>query len=446
MNDKSAKGLDSRSQIHEFLWIGLPAVTLVLGAFWLAYQFVEPAPPRRLAITSGGETGAYYGFAKRYAAILAKSGVTLEVKSSKGSIENIARLKDASSGTQLALLQGGIASEATAPGMVSLGRVFLEPLWVFYRLETPVDRLTALTGKRIAIGPDGSGTRVLAEALLVANNVDKTRATFSPLAGQDAADALVAGSVDAVFLALAPEAPLIQSLLKRPELKLMSLAQAEAYSRRMPYLSHVVLPMGAIDLAANTPASDVHLVAPMAAVVARDDLHPALVGLMVQALQEVHRTGGMFQRAGDFPKMFDPEFPVAEDAERVYKQGPPFFQRFLPFWMATFMERMAVMALPFITVLYPLVKLVPMGYDWRVRSRIFFWYGKLKTLERAIEADVGNYERRSHLTEVRRIEQEVAKIPVPVFYSVDFYDLRGAIDLVRQRIEARQAAANVRPA
>ncbi|MEZ5843946.1 MAG: TAXI family TRAP transporter solute-binding subunit [Hyphomicrobiaceae bacterium] len=426
-------------QLRELLWIGVPAMALVLGAFWLAYQFVEPAPPRRIAITTGGETGAYYRFGKRYSEILARSSVSLEVRSSKGSIENLARLREASSGTQLALMQGGIANEATAPGLVSLGRVFLEPLWVFHRIDGPLDRLTGLAGKRIAIGPEGSGTRVLAEALLAANGIGAGRATFLPLGGQAAADALAAGTLDAVFLTLAPEAPLIQKLLGTPTLRLMNFAQAEAYARRMPYLSHVVLPMGAIDLAANVPARDIHLVAPMAAVVAREDLHPALIGLMVQALQEVHRAGGMFQRAGEFPRMFDPEFPVAEDAERVYKQGPPFFQRFLPFWLATFIERMAVMALPFITVLYPLVKLVPMGYDWRVRGRIFYWYGKLKTLERAIDADVGNYERRRHLAQVRTIEQEVAKIPVPVFYSVDYYDLRAAIDLVRQRIETRQA-------
>lgn len=248
---------------------------------------------------------------------------------------------------------------------------------------------------------------------------------------------LAAGEVDAIFLTLAPQAALIQSLLRAPGLKLMSFAQAEAYSRLMPYLSHVVLPMGAADLVTNLPATDVHLVAPMAVVVAREDLHPALIGLMVLALQEVHREGGMFQRPGDFPKLFDPEFPVAEDAERVYKQGPPFFQRYLPFWMATFMERMAVMVLPIVTVLYPLFKLLPMGYDWRVRGRIFFWYGKLKALERQIDTDTGNYSRKAHLAEVERIEREVAQIPVPVFYSVDFYDLRGAIDMVRQRIATR---------
>ncbi|MDX2288776.1 MAG: TAXI family TRAP transporter solute-binding subunit [Hyphomicrobiaceae bacterium] len=303
----------SRSQVREFMLIVGPAVILVAAAFWLAFQFVEPAPPKTVKLSAGNAAGAYYAFAERYRTILARSGITLEIASSAGSVENLARLDDASSGFKIALLQGGIADQRSAPGLVSLGRVFLEPMWVFYRGD-PIDRLARLAGKRIAVGMPGSGTRVLAETLLKLNSIDASNATLVAKGGKVAADALVAGEVDAVFLALAAQSPLVDTLMRAEGVRLLSFAQAEAYSRLLPYLLPVTLPAGIVDLVGGLPPEDVTLLAAKAALVARDDTHPAILELMAAAAREVHGGGGMFQRAEEFPKAHDPEFPVADEA------------------------------------------------------------------------------------------------------------------------------------
>lgn len=428
-------------QLREVMFILAPIVAVVLAALWAASQFIEPAPPRTVAIATGGETGGYYGFGKRYAQTFKRAGIALQVVPTKGSVDNIERLKDAKSGIGLALLQGGIANNKTAPGIVSLGRIFLEPLWVFYRASEPVDRLAAFAGKRIAIGPDGSGTRVLAIELLKANGITQETATLSPASGKQAVDELKAKQLDAIFLAFAPESPVIQALLRDPTLRLLSFSQAEAYTRRFPYLSRIVLPKGVVDLVANIPDRDVELIAPVAALVARDDLHPAIVGLAAEAAKEAHAPGGLFHRIGDFPKAADPEFELSDDAERIYRNGPPFLQRYLPFWLAIFIERMKIMLVPLATLVLPLFKGVPWLYRWRVRRRINYWYGRLKALEAEFAWDNARTQYAEHLAEVHRIDTAVSSIPVPLNYADQYYSLRAAVDLVLQRIETRGAQA-----
>jgi hypothetical protein len=293
------------------------------------------------------------------------------------------------------------------------------------------------------VGPQGSGTRALAESLLAAGGVTAANATLQPTASQAGIEALLAGDADAIFLVVAPEAPLVRKLFAAPGVRLMSLDQADAMTRLFPYLTRVTVPMGMIDLVANVPQADITMVAAEAALAARSDLHPALVGLLVDAAQQIHKKAGKFQRFAEYPKASDPDFPLSDDAERVYKEGQPFLQRYLPFWLATFMARMAVMVLPIATILLPLFKIVPMIYDWRIRSRLLYWYAQLKGLERRI-THAGAAEGFEPLRqEIDRIDDAVSMIPVPLHYSDRHYELRAAIDLVRQRIASRdQAAAN----
>lgn len=432
----------SARQMRELTTILAPVLILVAAGLWLAFQFVQPAPPKNVVITTGGPTGAYYAFGQKYAQHLKRNGISLEVRTSQGSIENVARLKDPASGVTIALMQGGITNSTAAPDIVSLGRLFPEPLWLFYRGEATIDRLHQLKGRRIAVGPEGSGTRHLAMSLLLPNEVTETSATMLPITGQTAADALTSGTLDAIFLAQAPESPTVQSLLRHPDIKLMSLAQAEAYTRLFPYLQRIVLPQGAIDLVRNVPPRDVEMVAPMAALVVRKDLHPAVIGLLVEAARETHTAGGLFHRVGDFPRPLDPEFEMSDDAERYYKAGPSFLKRLLPFWLAVFIERMGVVAVPLAGAVLPLAKAGPALYKWRIRRRLFYWYGRLKALEAAVTADVSRANRGAYLAEVGKIDEAVGTIPVPVGFTDQYYSLRAAIDLVRLRLQNRSTAAD----
>lgn len=411
-----------------------PAVLLIGLSLWLLVRLVQPSPPTTITMATGGVGGAYTAFGRRYAEIVGRAGISVDVRTTSGSIENLHLLTAPSGGADIALLQGGISNARETPGVVSLGRVFVEPLWVFYREERRLDMLHQLAGRRIAIGPEGSGTRHLAAALLAENAIDASRATLSPLTGPAAAEALRAGDLDAVFLVMAPEAPLVQSLLRDGSVKLMGFAQAEAYSRLLPYLRSVLLPRGSIDLVRNIPETDVRLIAPVATVVARNTLHPAVAGLLIDAMREVHGRGGLFHQFGEYPQAIDPEFELGSDVARYYAAGPTFLKRYLPFWLATFLERILVLLIPVAGLIVPLMRILPMIYTWRIRRRLNYWYQRLKTLEADLAADADGSNVSAQRREVEQIDAAVGNLAVPVGFSEQYYTLRSAIGLVRQRV------------
>ncbi|WP_263769763.1 TAXI family TRAP transporter solute-binding subunit [Propionivibrio soli] len=425
--------------IRDLLATAWPIVLITAIGFVIAYQFVQPAPPRRITITTGGETGAYYAYAKRYAELLAVNGITLEIKTSAGSAQNLERLKNGEA--DVALVQGGIqdvASEDTA-NLVSLGSVSYEPVWVFYRNDRRLDRLHQLDGRRIAVGEEGSGIRGLALQLLEANEIAGNAPNLSPVTGLNAAEELQQSRIDATFVVAAPEAPVVQVLLRSPGVRVMSFSQADAYTRRFPFLSRIVLPRGVVDLVRDTPPRDTVLLATTANVVVRDDLHPALASLFLQAMSEVHGKSGFFHAAGEFPAYRDRTFELSADAARYYKSGPSFLQRYLPFWLAVLVERLFVLVVPVVVLLLPLLRLAPSVYSWRVRSKIFRCYGDLKFMENEIRQHYDAARHSEYLARLDRIEEDAYSRNIPLAFSDLLYTLREHINLVRQKLQHLQS-------
>lgn len=438
-------------RLREYSWrdlliVGLPLVMIVFSGFWLASRYIRPAPPDALILSTGGDGGAYQRFAAAYKDVLARYHIDLIEKPSAGSTENLDRLRDAEQSIDAAFIQGGTASEAEGDTLLSLGALYYEPLWIFYRTDLENDgkalsRLTELKGRRVAIGGKGSGTRHLADELLNANHMDSGNTRLIEEGGLGLAQSFAARRIDAAFVVGAPESATVWSLLHTPGLRLMSLTHAEAYTRRLPYLSRLMLPRGAIDVAADLPHRDIHLLAATATMLVREDTHPALVDAMLQALSETHGGPGLFQRSGEFPRAATGDFPLAPHAARYYKSGQPVLQRYLPFWAATLIDRMMVMLIPLITVLIPVVKFAPGLYNWRVKSRIYQRYGELKFIEAELEVDPGRLTRGEWLARVNAIEQDVNHMTVPLTFSDMIYTLRVHISLVRKAIERSATVA-----
>ena len=425
---------------RDWLWVIGPAIVLVIAAFWAASKFIEPAPPRSFVMTAGAEDGAYYQFAKRYKDILAREGVTIEIRTSAGSTENLARLLDPDSDVQVGFVQSGIAAGRDTSGLMSLGSLYYEPLWVFYRGKNAVDRLEQLRGWRIAVGAEGSGTRQLALQLLTASGVHRGNSTLLPLAGAAAHGALRRGEVDAVFVVGAPEGPAVRALLDDASLSLMNFSHAEAYSRILPFLNRIVLPHGAVDLARNAPPQDIQLVAPTATLVARDTLHPALVSLLLQAATEVHDQPEFLYRRGEFPSARETDILLSDQARRYYKSGPPLLQRYLPFWLAVLVDRLLILLIPLVAVALPLTRLVPALYAWRSRSKIYRLYGELRFLDHEIVHHFDPARAGEYATQLDSIEQAAERRRIPLAFTNELYILREHIGLVRQRLERKTAA------
>lgn len=331
---------------------------------------------------------------------------------------------------------GGVRTRTVPKGLVSLGSVAYVPLAVFYNGHARYTRLSAFTGKRLAIGPEGSGARALALTLLKANGIAPGGSTtLLPFTGEQAADALTKGSIDAAFFSGdSAQVPVMARLTRAPGVRLFSFSQADAYTRRFPYLTDIVLPMGAFDLGKNEPPRTVHTLAPTVELIARDSLHPALSDLLIEAAREVNGRPNLLQRAGEFPAPLAHDFPISDDAARYYKSGKSFLYRLMPFWVASLVDRLIVLIVPIVVVLIPGLRLVPSLYAWRVKSRIYRWYGSLIALERASLADTSEGERAALIGRLDEIEASINRLKIPLAYADQFYVLREHIGFVRERL------------
>jgi TRAP-type uncharacterized transport system substrate-binding protein len=438
----SSIDLASLSRRDRLLGILLFAA-LLAATLWIFARFLQPAPSRHIVLASGAGFGLYHQYAERYRQILARDGVVIEERMTEGAAENLRLLEDPKSGVDVAFMQGGIANGAQAEDVEMLASLYYEPLWVFYRAPGTLSRLNELQGKRIAIGTVGSGTRALVEPLLDFNEVKPANSTLLPLAGDAAVRALQAGEVDAALLVGGAQSPIVVKALRDPALKLLSFARADAYTRRFPHITKLTLPAGTIDLGLNIPAEDVVLIGTKAMLVARPGLHPALVNLLIDATSEIHSKQGYFEGPGEFPSVLPVDLPVSADAERHKRFGPSFIHRFLPFWVATFVERFVLLVLPLIVVAVPVINYFPEFLRWRVRSRVYRWYGELALLERDVQSHQAPFPIQRWLQDLDRIEHAVEDIKVPTNLASEAYTLRGHVDMVRRAVLAKAAAPGI---
>lgn len=433
-------------QLRDALIVGVPVVALIIAGFWYAAQFIKPAPPDRLVIASGGDGGAYQRFAAAYRPLIERYGIKFVEVPSAGAVENLALLRDGTKELDVAFMQGGLGAGDDATGLVSLGSIYYEPLWVFYGGNETLDSLAQLKGKRIAIGAEGSGTRKLGLDLLEASGAAGPPTKLLPLGGLEAVEALKAGKVDAIFLVGSANVGAVWVSFFTPGFRLMSFAHADAFVRRWPFLSKLVLPRGAIDLVRDIPARDVTLVAPVASLVAREDIHPALVDVLLQAAADVHGPPGLFQSAGEFPNSRQVDFPLSSEAQRFYQSGRRFLQRYLPFWAANLVDRLLVLLIPLFALAIPLSRILPSLYGWQVRSRIYKWYGQLKFVEEAWRRDPASRPREDWLKEIDALETRVNRIRTPLSYANQLYILREHIGLVRRSMQGSGEAPAAEPA
>lgn len=412
----------------------------------LAYWWVDPAPDRVIDMSTGPEQGSYTRFAKAYAAELAKNQVNLRIQTSQGSQQNLQRISDPDSVVELGFVRSGSTDPATAAeqGLMSLGGLFYEPIWIFYRSKQTYTSLRDLRGKQISLGAEGSGLHRIFSQMLALNGLQDSDVNLSRDQDEQAMQDFLNGKLDVLVLSTASDSPVVQQLLQTKGVQLFDFVQAEAYTRRLPYLSQITLPRGIIDIGADLPARDYHLLSTTVTLVAHESLHPALVSLMLQAVQKVHSRADWFSDQNEFPSERYSEIPVSHDAEKYYKNGPPVLQRYLPFWIANFIERMWLVVVALGALLLPLSKVIPPLYVWRIRSRIYRWYGELRDIEQSLDGSAGETQAGSLQQSMQRldqIEQTVNGIEVPLSYAEELYGLRSHIDLVRKRIASQVVLA-----
>ena len=420
------------------------ALVLLAGAYFL----LQPSPPKRVVLATGPEQSAYAEFGARYKAELKRQGIEVVLRPTPGSRENLRLLRNPKEDVDIAFVQGGSSEispndkpEPAGVPLLSLGSLFYEPVWIFYREAVAQNakpdkvftQLAQFRGLKVNVGARGSGSPGLFSRLLEANLVDREEVIRSRLEPTPAVVALLGGEIDATVFVSAPESPLVQMLLQTPGIRTFEFPQAEAYARRRAFLSPVILPRGVADLSRDVPPHDIPLLATTTSLVVREDTHPALQQLFVQAAARIHSGAGWIARAGQFPTARQSEFPLSREAERYYRTGPPALQRYLPFWVANFVDRMWVALFSIVAVLIPLSRVVPPLYAFRIRSRVFRWYRDIREIEDLLaQPGADRAELRARLD---RLDAKVERVPLPLAYTNELYDLRQHITLVRQRLQ-----------
>src|SRR5215510_925877 len=428
---------------RDFLRTHWPAVAIaatVIAILLAAFLLLRTMPPRTIVMATGPEGGAYHEFGRRYRELLARDGVTLRLRPTSGALENLALLRDPRSGVGVALVQGGSIEPGQAGDLESLGTVFYEPFWMFYRSELRGLEVHGLRGRKVSIGPEGSGTRALSLELLKRNGVDLDALELLALSPQAASDKLLAGEIDVAMMLLSSDAPLVHALLADERVELASFPNADAYVALYPFLHKMVVPAGVGDLAKNRPPSEVTMFAPKASLIVRNDLHSAIQYLLLNAAMQIHSPPSIFRRPGQFPAAEAIEFPLSSEALQFYRSGRPFLQNFLPFWMASLAGRLLILLIPIVGLLYPLMRFLPMLYDWFMRRKITRLNGELRFLEHEMDArgatsGAGNSRIGDMTARLDLLERQANGLRVPAAYASMLYLLRNHIALVRQRLQ-----------
>jgi TRAP-type uncharacterized transport system substrate-binding protein len=414
-------------------WLYVAGTVVIVGALCATIFYLGPFPPRVVVMSAGSPGGAYDELAKRYQTILARSHVELKLIESAGAVENLKRLNDPHSGVSVAFVQNGLTTEKDSPDLVSLGTIAYEPTWLFYQGAEPGVHFEGLRGRKVSIGPEGSGSRAIALELLSRNGIGPQEAEFLPLTLAETGDQLASGKIGAAFIVAAWDAPVVRRLLADPRVELANIHRANAYVALDPYLDKLTVPAGIGSMSADRPPHTVTLVAPKTSLVVRNDLHPAIQYLLLDAASEVHSGAGLFHKSGQFPAAEQFDVPLSPDARQFYKAGPPFLQRDLPFWLAVLAGRLLVLSIPVLGVAYPVVRFLPILYEWSMKRRVFRLYGELKLLELELESKGGEISSDS-LERLNRLEERANHLRLPSGYAHLDYTLREHINLVKTQL------------
>jgi TRAP-type uncharacterized transport system substrate-binding protein len=416
-------------------WALIALAVIVGAAVWLAFAFLKPTPPRVVTMATAAEGSISAELGMRYREILARDGVEVRLSPSAGAVAYVERLRDPKSGVSIAIIPGGITTRRDSPELVSLGTLFYEPLWIFSRGRTLMQRERLSRKLRISVGAEGSGSRAFSVEFLARLGIaDGRNASLLALPSKEAGEKLVRGEIDAAILLDAWESPLVRELLAARDVHLVDAPRADSWVALYPYLNKVVLPAGVADMARNVPPADVTLLAPKASLVVREDLHPAIQYLLLQAATQIHSGPGVFHKAGDFPAPESIDLPLSDQARQFYKTGPPFLQRHLPFWLAILIQQLLVLLIPILGLLYPLLRFAPAAFGWAMRRKILRLYAELKVLDD--ELATRHPHRLEDLTaRLERLDEEVDHLWLPISFRPLVYQLRMHISLVRERLK-----------
>ena len=415
-----------------------PLISLLFLALIILIWFAKPAPPDKVLMATG-TGGSYKVLGEKYKAYFEKRGIDLKLVETHGSKENLQHLIDRKDPIQAAFVQGGMIAVENLSGVESLGSVDYEPVWIFYRKNTFNEGIHVsdrdIAKLRINIGAIGSGTHAQAVSILKQNHLTPTAPNLLSMNNADAVSAIERGEIDAVFLVDGYESPNVQRLIKNPNIRLVTFSRADAYTRLLPYFEELGVPMGGFDLGKNIPDHPIQLISTTTNLLIDDRLHPAIQVLFLEAAKEINGAKSYFSRAGEFPVYMNTEAPLSNEAKFFYEKGTPTLMKYLPFWLAEFLERMFFLLLPFAAFAYPIIKSIPSYRTNLAKKQINSIYKDLDKFEQNTIQTFDPNRRGEYIEVLNEMERRVLASKAAKLATADCYSLRNNIEFIRNALE-----------
>lgn len=387
---------------------------------------IPTGPPNRVVFAAGPSDGAYYAFANRYKELLGERGLSVEVLETGGSMENLRLLRDGKA--DIAFVQSGLSPANSK--LMSLGAVFPEPLWFFAKAPNAPRNLNELLGKTVAIGTIDSGTREVALAILDDSKMTSKLKTMS-IGGREAVEKLLNDEIDAAFFVGSQSVESIRTLALDPTISLGDFERVQAYARYHSSLFPVTLYAGMLDLSKDVPPKNIELLSTACSLVVAEDFNYALVTLFLQTADKVHRPPGPFQEYGEYPNPENVSLPLMPEADQFFKSGPSFFFRYLPFFWAATVDRLIILLLPLLTLLFPLFRVAPPLYGYFLRRKLL----KKQMALSEIELNVEGLDREALSSKLDELEAQMAEIKtLPPNYQNEVFLYQLRLERVREQL------------
>ena len=413
----------------------LPIFFFFFFIFYFASSFIEDTPKKELTIATGSISGNYYKAALKYQKLLAKQNVKLNIINTSGSVENLDLLN--SSKADIAFVQAGIIDSSDNKDIESLASIYYEPLWVFYKNSGyTINYIVELINKKVSIGGNGSGTQYLAIQMLIDNGITTDNTTLVSLTAEESKNKLLSGEIDAMFLVSSPNSEEVIELLSDPSIELLNLKRVKAYNQKYKFLSSLTLYEGTIDLYKNLPSENKNLLSTTANLVCNKGLNDELIRIFVKQIKIVHSKESIFEDENQFPSLSNLDTSINKEAQNYLTNGDSWLESIFPFWIASQIDRLKILLIPLLTLLFPLFKGVLPLYTWSIRSKIYKWYKRLDILEN--KTDLSTAELEKNIQELIELKYEVQKqTKVPLSYKGEYYNLLLHIDLVSKELKLK---------
>ena len=420
---------------YGFLKISIPVLLLIIIMFAVTSEFIQPAPEKKLIIATGSKGGNYYKIANEYKKLLEANKIEVTILNTAGSVENIKLLKEKK--VDIAFVQNGILN-SNEKDIEFLANVYYEPLWIFYKNDNyTIDYLIQLISKKISIGEEGSGTKNLAMKLLKDNGISNENSTILTLNTKESKQMLIDGKIDAMFMVTSHDSKVVKELLENPQINVLSIKRAKAYGQKYGFLEALELHEGTLDLYKNIPDENINLLSTSANLLARKDVPDEIIRIFLKQVKQVHEKESLFANENQFPNLLNTELTINEEAKQYFTKGDTWLESIFPYWIASNIDRLKLLLIPLLTLMFPLLKGIFPLYQWSIRSKIFRWYKIINSIDKQIStANIEELEK--YTDELDSLNIEIQKeTTVPLSFMGEYYNLMVHIELIQNKIKAR---------